>query len=285
MNGRTFSKSTSMSVCYRYFGPSLRFGGGLERAVPCHFLARFIHLMRADISHSGQTASFQKISHPRVGMRHQCTGADTPSAPQSGPSWQAYWTTMLTRIYADGHFASDPGITLETIETDRAATKRAVLSFSRQRSDILASLDQAHLTELVLAGLPPNETDRKTRNAYKRLEASFLRGQPLSSGDGGAADLQDVLRLILAFINAKATGGIDRGGVVPENTVNWDDERVGSAASEILRVVLSCMDQRQGPAAISEKARQMAGLRSGAQTQNRYPSGRGPRGYRRSSPS
>ncbi|GAB4817578.1 hypothetical protein N2152v2_004624 [Parachlorella kessleri] len=41
--------------------------------------------------------------------------------------------------------------------------------------------------------------DRKSVNAYKRLEASILRGQDLPAADGGPADFQDVARMLYAL--------------------------------------------------------------------------------------
>ncbi len=36
-------------------------------------------------------------------------------------------------------------------------------------------------------------------NAYKRLEASILRGQDLTAADGGPADFQDLARMLYAL--------------------------------------------------------------------------------------
>ena len=55
------------------------------------------------------------------------------------------------------------------------------------------------LLAIVLSGPQKTVQDRKSVNAYKRLEASILRGQDLPAADGGPADFQDVARMLYAL--------------------------------------------------------------------------------------
>ncbi|PRW58463.1 tRNA-guanine transglycosylase [Chlorella sorokiniana] len=100
-------------------------------------------------------------------------------------------------LFDGGHYAADPGVKADDLEGEPGAMKRAVLSLARERSDILFGLDGGKLKALTVAGTPAD--DRKTRNAFKRLQASIVEGRHLPPAEGGPAELQDVMRLILSL--------------------------------------------------------------------------------------
>ena len=127
--------------------------------------------------------------------------------------------------------------------------KRAVLSYCRQRADILSKLDTEKIARLAKAGLPKAEIgDRKSKNAYRRLHASFVLQQPLSPGDGGAADFQDVLRMVLALAGAERS---------------QNHQELADVVKEILPEILVAMDSvpPQGESVLSEKAVNMQRLK------------------------
>jgi hypothetical protein len=180
--------------------------------------------------------------------------ADPPPPPAGAAApWQARWQQLLERLHGAGHFAADAHVSANDLGADKAAVKRAVLRFARQRADILAALDGEWLRALVVAGLPESERDRKARNAHRRLQASVLRGEDLGPGDGGAADLQDVLRMLLALDAAAA--GICTDG---------DHAGLAAAAAALLPEVLAAMEAPPPEgAALSEKAKNMQRLKQG----------------------
>lgn len=171
--------------------------------------------------------------------------------------WRSPWLELLHRLHGCGHFSGDQHVTIHTIEEDSGALKRAVLNFARQRADILASLSHRHLKALVAAGPPPGLLDRKTRNAYRRLEASILDETDLPPGDGGAADLQDVLRMVLALSGAVREGAGKDGA----------SRRLISASAALIPEIIQAMDvpmNKEG--AMSEKAKNIKRMQSGGGT-------------------
>ncbi|KAL4547724.1 hypothetical protein Ndes2526B_g06957 [Nannochloris sp. 'desiccata'] len=115
-----------------------------------------------------------------------------------------------------------------------------------------------NLKNLVRAGLPEGEySDRKSKNAYRRLEASFIKGQPLSPGDGGAADFQDVLRMILSLHAVATTKAAEDHGNNKEI-----QQHLGIAAGNILPEVLAAMElpPPEGAPVQSDKATNMQRL-------------------------
>lgn len=225
------------------------------------------------------------LSHPappssRAATLRTCA-ADFEAPPETPPpaaadftAWRPHWRALLQRLHAWGHFAGDPHISAEEVEVDPAAAKRAVLSFSRQRPDVLTALPAAKVIALVRAGLPDSAaSERKARNAYKRLEASFLAWQPLAPGDGGPADLQDVMRMVLAL------------EAVPAEEVAGDVwvEALATAAADILPDVRAAAEAPPPPDAptLSEKAKNMQGLGKGGRGRvdgaEGRPGGRKPR--------
>ena len=188
------------------------------------------------------------------------------SAPQDPQQWKSLWRSLLARLYDGGHYRADPHVSPGDIQSDPAAIKRAVLSFSRQRADILSHLSIDKIADIVRAGLPQGEeSDRKARNAYRRLEASFVKRQPLPPGDGGPADLQDVLRMVLALASATDQGTID------DLTVST----LAAAAGELLPEVLAGIDllPPEGDATLSEKAKNMERMINQKKTSGRGTSG------------
>lgn len=187
------------------------------------------------------------------------SGTGIPSSSSSSPvEWRSHWRILLVKLHETGHYKSDPHITSADVESDSAAMKRAVLSFSRQRADILRNLSATNLESLVRAGLPEGEcSDRKSKNAYRRLEASFIKGQPLSPGDGGAADLQDVLRMVLSLHAVATTKAAEDHGNNKEIQIN-----LGTAAGNILPEVLAAMElpPPKGAPVQSDKASNMQRL-------------------------
>jgi hypothetical protein len=192
---------------------------------------------------------FTAQRHSAASFRCYAAGAASPADP-----WQRSWQELLQRLHREGHFEGDTHVSEYDLGEDKAAVKRAVLHFARLRADILSSLDAARLAELVRAGVPATETDRKTRNAYRRLQASVLRGEDLPPGDGGPADFQDVLRLVLALDGAAKGGG-----------VHEDDAELAGAAAALLPDVLLAMETppAAGPQ-LSEKAKNMQRMKEGA---------------------
>lgn len=172
---------------------------------------------------------------------------------RSGGEWRQQWQELLKRLYASGHYSSDPNITYDSLEEDRGAVKRAVLSFARQRAEILSALNPRYIKALVAAGVPADQADRKAKNAYRRLEASFIQGIDLPPGDGGPADFQDVLRLILALAHTNEPAG--NGNVT---------SRLASAASMMLPEVIAAMDASDGSQGeMSAKAKNIARMQKG----------------------
>ncbi|KAL4419486.1 hypothetical protein ABPG77_008288 [Micractinium sp. CCAP 211/92] len=111
--------------------------------------------------------------------------------------WRAQWIAFLEQLFEQGHFSADPGVRYDALAAQPGPMKRAVLSLGRQRADILHSLDPAKLRALVVAGFPVD--DRKTKNAHRRLQASIVQGQHLPAGDGGPAEMQDLLRIFVSL--------------------------------------------------------------------------------------
>lgn len=72
--------------------------------------------------------------------------------------------------------------------------KRALLDLARTRPHYLSAMDAATLKSL--ATVPLDTDERKVRMAQQRLQATFVQGADLGIKDGGAASLQDVLRLL-----------------------------------------------------------------------------------------
>lgn len=72
--------------------------------------------------------------------------------------------------------------------------KRALLDLARTRPHYLSAIDASVLK--ALAAVPLNTDERKVRMAQQRLQASYVEGADLGAKDGGAASLQDVLRLL-----------------------------------------------------------------------------------------
>jgi hypothetical protein len=185
-------------------------------------------------------------------------GGNSASPSSSSNEWRSHWRLLLERLHETGHYKSDPHITSADVESDSAAMKRAVLSFTRQRADILKNLSAANLEQIVRAGLPEGEySDRKSKNAYKRLEASFIKKQPLSPGDGGAADFQDVLRMVLALHTVSTTTAAQQHGNNKEI-----QRHLGIAATNLLPEVLAAMalPPPEGAPVISDKATNMQRL-------------------------
>ncbi|KAG7672077.1 hypothetical protein NADE_000257 [Nannochloris sp. 'desiccata'] len=187
------------------------------------------------------------------------SGGGNPSSSTSSPvEWRSHWRVLLEKLHETGHYKSDPHITSADVESDSAAMKRAVLNFTRQRADILKNLSATNLKNLVRAGLPEGEySDRKSKNAYRRLEASFIKGQPLSPGDGGAADFQDVLRMILSLHAVATTKAAEDHGNNKEI-----QQHLGIAAGNILPEVLAAMElpPPEGAPVQSDKATNMQRL-------------------------
>ena len=92
--------------------------------------------------------------------------------------------------------------------SEAGAMKRAHLQFARARGDVLYALDKAKVSALAAAPLPYK--DRKTGNAQRRMAATFVDGADLSTGEGGTASTQDLVRLLLAAhfsASAQRAGG------------------------------------------------------------------------------
>lgn len=236
----------------------------LSIRMPCfeltsHSRARRLAIRLTTTARSHRNSSYQLLNRGLTWSSVTCSSSSSPSdsspsdsasppPPQSSQPWRSHWRTLLGRLHASGHYSSDPQIGPEDIQTDPAAMKRAVLSFTRQRADILAHLSTEKIANAVRAGLPlGEESDRKARNAYRRLDASFVKGQPLPPGDGGPADLQDVLRMVLAL--ASASQGESRNDI---RTLE-----LAAAAGELLPEVIAAMDVSppEGSPQLSEKAK------------------------------
>ncbi len=211
-------------------------------------------------------SKFNQLHAHRVRLVTAFSTSDSnPSSPAGGggnsPSpvaWRSQWRTLLEKLHESGHYKADPHITSADVESDGAAMKRAVLSFTRERADILQNLSASSLENLVRAGLPEGEySDRKSKNAYRRLEASFIKKQPLSPGDGGAADFQDVLRMILSLHAVATTKAAEDHGNNKEI-----QQHLGIAAGNILPEVLVAMElpPPEGAPVQSDKATNMQRL-------------------------
>jgi hypothetical protein len=203
-------------------------------------------------------------AHRRIRLVKTFSTSDSISSssgggnPPSAVEWRSQWRLLLEKLHETGHYKADPHISSADVEVDGAAMKRAVLSFTRQRADILKNLSDSNLEQLVRAGLPEGEySDRKSKNAYRRLEASFLKKQPLSPGDGGAADFQDVLRMILSLHAVATTKAAEDHGNNKEI-----QQTLGIAAGKILPEVLVAMDlpPPEGAPVQSDKATNMQRL-------------------------
>lgn len=101
----------------------------------------------------------------------------------------------MRKLHQRGYFSERDEVSTVNlpliIEQEPAAVKRALLNFARNE-DLLVSgaLLKGDLEQCVAAGLPPDATERKARNALKRLRASILDGKDLPIGEGGAASFQ-----------------------------------------------------------------------------------------------
>ncbi|KAI3433366.1 hypothetical protein D9Q98_003183 [Chlorella vulgaris] len=132
----------------------------------------------------------------------EALASSTPASSSSAPlafheEWKLLWARFLQQAYELGHFAADPGVKPDSLDSNAGVMKRAVLSLARQRSDILHTLDPAKTQAVVKAGYPVD--DRKTKNAHRRLHASILEGRDLAPADGGPAELQDLMRVFLSL--------------------------------------------------------------------------------------
>ena len=109
-------------------------------------------------------------------------------------TFDAAWTAHLAALKAGGHWseAGEDGVAF----SDAGAVKHANLEFARVRPDALFSLDAARVRELLEVPLP--YVDRKTTNAAKRLQASFIAGADLDISDGGGATTVDLVRMLMA---------------------------------------------------------------------------------------
>lgn len=149
------------------------------------------------------------VSTSRLLSCHATLGNEAEAAN----TWRSNWSTFLHVLHAKGFFSADPHLNVDDVHSgNQPAIKRAILNFSRQHPNILSHLNNSVVTKLVKAGAAHADADRKTRNAYKRLEASFLRGQSLPESDGGAGDLQDLLRLVFALELASANNSMYNSG-------------------------------------------------------------------------
>jgi hypothetical protein len=206
------------------------------------------------------------------------TSAAAPAAAGAAAAWRPLFRSLLERLHAAGHFsAAGAPPPLERLEADAAVVKRAVLAFARARPDALAALDAGALAALVrawhgnvaggggagggaaAAGL--GRQDRKARNAAARLEASVLRGADLPEADGGAADLQDVLRLLLALDAGGGGGGeLDTAGAAAARGA------LERAAAALLPGLLEAAARPapEGAAPPSARAVNMARLKGGS---------------------
>ena len=143
---------------------------------------------------------FQKqISHHHPLILTPIPTNNPPSRPPP-PLWQQQQSA--------GFFKSDMASLADPSEA--GAVKRAHLQFARARGDALYTLDKAKVAALASAPLPYR--DRKTTNAQRRLAATFVEGADLSTGEGGTASTQDLVRLLLAaHFGAAAQRGGGRG--------------------------------------------------------------------------
>ena len=202
------------------------------------------------------------------------------SLPPASPPPPPEWTLLLERLHNQGHFHADPHILLSDLSPsstaappDPAAIKRAILSFSRSRPDLLTALSSSTIAILVTksAHAIEAESDRKTRNAHRRLDASFLKKASLDIGAGGAADFQDVLRLVMTLV---MTCDLNNSKTTEAAVLTVAEEEI----KEILDNVLAAMDaipptggapsqsHEQLSTIASPKAANIAGLASKTKT-------------------
>ncbi|KAL4528948.1 hypothetical protein Ndes2437A_g03477 [Nannochloris sp. 'desiccata'] len=153
------------------------------------------------------------------------SGGGNPSSSTSSPvEWRSHWRVLLEKLHETGHYKSDPHITSADVESDSAAMKRAVLNFTRQRADILKNLSATNLKKF---------------------------------SDGGAADFQDVLRMILSLHAVATTKAAEDHGNNKEI-----QQHLGIAAGNILPEVLAAMElpPPEGAPVQSDKATNMQRL-------------------------
>ena len=120
---------------------------------------------------------------PAAAAAAEARGAEArgPLPPAEGAAsgvharFAALWRSLLRQLFAAGHYAADAGrVGPEQLDVDKGASKRAVLSFARQRPDLRYSLPEDQLRALVQAGFP--RPDRKVGRAAGWLVARWAGG-------------------------------------------------------------------------------------------------------------
>ena len=160
-------------------------------------------------------------------------GADSLACTEltCSPSCFLQWHQFLLALHRHGHYAADAGVTVERVDADSGAVKRAVLSMARTRPGLLGSLPTDSLRQLLETGAPSQE--RKVVNAWKRLDAVLVQSQSQARGDV-APELQDVLRLLLALAE--------------------QDTAAPEAAAVLLRDIVRLWEQQPGPTSAGDAA-------------------------------
>lgn len=112
------------------------------------------------------------------------------------------WPKFLADLQAGGHFNMPESEEAPEKLEERAEIKKNCLEFARARSDILFSLSADSIRPLTkFTAFEPN---KKLNAALRRLDAQFVQGVPLTVGDGGEANFQDVLRVVMEMSYAPA---------------------------------------------------------------------------------
>lgn len=200
------------------------------------------------------------IQNYRRDIASHTSPSDSPKQAintSNGNTLQQHWQTFLRTLHDQGHFSADPHIPppsylAQDKPQDKGAVKRAILSFARHRPDIFHTTlaSRQSLVDLIKLGIP-DTSDRKTSNAYKRLHATVVKRESLPPGDGGAADFQDVCRMVLSHMIQKE---------IAQNNARSRE----SSLNDILVYIIDAMkiDSAIDSTMLSDKAKNMQRLNS-----------------------
>ncbi|CAK0741840.1 hypothetical protein CVIRNUC_001354 [Coccomyxa viridis] len=181
------------------------------------------------------------------------TGAEEPKIfdPVVQEFTQLY-DELNTKLKELGFFEDRPEYTVSnSSRTELGIEKRALLTMSRERVDIVYSLPADKLAHLALQELP--YIDRKTKNARERLSSTFVEGHPASDGFGADASTQDLARLVLAAHIACDRDVKKSNAIVSEEDAQALAPAFLKAVSAIIPDLMDCLAAAPDAAAL-EKA-------------------------------
>ncbi|KAK9845597.1 hypothetical protein WJX84_000581 [Apatococcus fuscideae] len=166
--------------------------------------------------------------------------------------WLDQRRTYIQQLWDSGFFKFDEGQPTTAPTGNWTATghlKRADMALGRQRSDLMHSLPQDLVKELVQ--IQPLFSDKKIASAYKRMVASFVEGNDQSEGSGGPAQTRDLLRFLYSIdVALSRTDNLTKQHPSVQDITTIENQlRVGSQILPMLTALVA-----QAPEASAVKA-------------------------------